>query len=310
MKHNKAIVLGANGFLGLNLCYWLLKNNFSVQAIGRQEKFKGEGIFELNNLNYQQIDISKEDELAQLNLSEYSLIFMFAGKTGTKAGFDQYQDYVQSNEIALLNILSLYQRQTCEGRLVFPSSRLVYKGAKGIRLKEDAEKEAKTVYAANKIACEKYVFAFSNVFSIPYTVFRICVPYGQLIPGDYSYGTMGFMLSQAKNNRSISLYGKGEPSRTFSHIKDICTLIGEVSQLKSSEGKTYNIGGKDNYDLKTLATKVASKTGAVVKFIDWPSFDLAIESGDTMFDDSAIQKVYPYDYKGDIDSYIENLELA
>lgn len=307
MKQGRAIVFGANGFLGLNLCYWLLKNNFSVQAVGRQEKFKGEGVFDLKHLDYRKIDLSQEDDLSQLNLNEFALIFIFAGKTGTRAGFDQYQDYVQSNEIALLNILSLYQKQACEGRLVFPSSRLVYKGVKGVRLKEDAEREAKTIYAANKITCENYLFAFGNAFDIPYTIFRICVPYGQLIPGDYSYGTFGFMLNQAKTAKAISLYGKGEPARTFSHVRDICTLIGEVSQLPISKGKTYNIGGSDNYDLKTLAEKVAKKIGAKVILKDWPAIDLAIESGDTMFDDSRIQEDYPYEYQGDLDTFIQNL---
>lgn len=306
---NKAIVFGANGFLGLNLCYWLLQNNFEVHATGRQEEFKGEGVFDLTNLVYSQLDVVNKEEMAQLDLTSYSLIFIFAGKTGTSAGFDQYLDYVESNEIGLLNILNTYVKHQCKGRLVFPSSRLVYKGVKGALLKEDAEKEAKTVYAANKLACEHHLFAFGNAFKIPYTIFRICVPYGQLIPGDYSYGTFGFMLGQAKKNQHISLYGKGEPARTFSHVADICALIGNVSQLPMSKNRTFNIGSKDNYDLKTLAEKIAKRTNTTVQFKEWPAMDLAIESGDTMFDDTAIQEVFPYTYIGDIDLYIENLAL-
>ena len=84
-------------------------------------------------------------------------------------------------------------------------------------------------------------------------------------------------------------------------------MIGEVSQLSVSKGKTYNIGGSDNYDLKTLAEKVAKKIGAKVIFKDWPAIDLAIESGDTMFDDSRIQEDYPYEYQGDLDTFIQNL---
>ena len=309
MKEHKAIVFGANGFLGLNLCYWLLQNKFDVHAIGRQESFKGEGLFDVKNLEYSQMDLANKEAIGMLQLNSYSLIFVFAGKTGTTAGFEHYSEYVESNEIGLLSILDLYLKQKAKGRVVFPSSRLVYKGAQGEMLKEDAEKEAKTVYAANKIACENYLYAYGNAFNIPYTIFRICVPYGQLIPGDYSYGTMGFMLNQAKKFQSISLYGKGEPSRTFSHVIDICTLIGELSQLPDSKNRTFNIGSKDNYDLKTLAEKVAKRTNTTLQFKDWPEMDLAIESGDTMFDDSAIQEVFPYIYQGSIDLFIENLTI-
>ena len=309
MKQNNALVLGANGFLGLNLCYWLLKHKFSVHAVGREDGFSGEGVFDVSNLEYSQIDLSKKNEVRTLQLSHYSHIFIFAGLTGTSAGFDLYSDYVNANEIVLLNVLDLYRKQGCEGRLVFPSTRLVYKGVQGVMLKENAEKEAKTLYAANKIACENYLFAYGNAFDIPYTIFRICVPYGQLIPGNYSYGTFGFMLGQAKRFNTISLYGNGEPARTFSHVKDICTIIGEVSQLPASLGKTLNIGSNDNYDLRTLAEKVAKKTQSKVQFKEWPALDYAIESGDTMFDDTALQEIYPYSYKGDIDSYINNLPI-
>lgn len=306
MKNN-AIVLGANGFIGLNLCYWLLQHDYEVHAISREETFAGEGIYNVDNLSYSQVDIAQLEELKRVDFKSASLIYLFAGQTGTSAGFSKYMDYVNSNEIGLLNILNTYIAQEATGRIVFPSTRLVYKGIEGEFLKEDSEKETKTVYAVNKLACENYLFAYSNAYRIPYTVFRICVPYGQLIPGDYSYGTLGFMLNQAKNQGEISLYGQGEASRTYTHMKDICEIVGTVSPMEKSSGQIINIGSKDNYSLFKLAKKIAEHFKVAVKFKDWPALDLAIESGDTMFDDATLQNIFSYQYQGDLDTFIKEL---
>lgn len=309
MKHSKVVVFGANGFLGLNLCYWLVENNYEVDAVGRQEEFKGKELFKEGEVNYYQADISVKANLASLDLSQYKSIFIFAGQTGTIDGFQNYESYVASNEIGLLNILDIYVSQEASGRLVFPSSRLVYKGIKGTRLTEDSAKETKTVYAVNKLACENYLYAYSLIHKISFTIFRICVPYGQLIPGDYSYGTLGFMLNQVKTKKSINLYGKGEPARTFTHVRDLCQLIGNLSFLPQAKGKTLNIGSEDNYDLLTLASRIADKFHAEVSFSPWPQNALAIESGDTMFCDDALQEIYPYKYQENVNAFIEKLSL-
>lgn len=308
MSVNKtALVLGANGFLGQNLCYWLVQNNFNVVAVGRSESFAAASFFNKNQLTYIKTDLLNKEQVKNLPLESSNAIYMMAGQTGTKIGFSEYSTFVESNEIALLNVLNEYKEKEAKGRLVFPSSRLVYKGQKGILLKENSEKEAKTVYAANKIACELYLSCWANAYNVPYTVFRICVPYGQLLPGEYSYGTLGFMLNQAKQHGAITLYGKGEPSRTFSHVEDICEILGKVPFIPKSLNKTINIGSQDNFQLLKLAELIAAKFHVKVKFKKWPSLDLNIESGDTMFDDTLLQSISPYTYKRNIADFIKEL---
>lgn len=308
MRNKKAIVFGANGFLGLNLCYWLLENYFHVHAVALENEIKTKEHFDSPHFEYSSLNLLDKPAILNLDLSQYDLIYIFAGKTGTKAGFAEYESYIESNEIVLLNLLDAYVQQEAKGRIVFPSTRLVYKGQKGRLLDEADEKEGKTIYAINKLACEQILAAYKNAFNISYTVFRICVPYGQLIPGNYSYGTLGFMLKQAREKGEITLYGDGEPSRTFSHVKDICTVVGEVSMLSSSEAQVINIGSRDNYSLRTLAEKIGDSLGVKVSTVEWPLLDAAIESGDTMFSDNKLQGIFPYDYYGSIDKYLNELE--
>jgi UDP-glucose 4-epimerase len=229
---------------------------------------------------------------------------MFVALTGTKDGFSDYDKYIETNQITLLNVLSAYVKQKSKARLVFPSSRLVYKGIKDKFLKEDSVKETNTVYAVNKLACEAYLKCWGNAFDVSYTIYRICVPFGQLLPGNYSYGTLGFMTRQAKQNALISLYGDGKQKRTFTHVADICEILGRFSFLKESQNLTINIGSNDNIDMNTLANMLATKFKAQVTHKPWPEMDFKIESGDTMFDDSLLQSLQHFEYKGTLANFL------
>jgi len=167
---------------------------------------------------------------------------------------------------------------------------------KGGKLREGDEKEFKTVYALNKFACEQYLEMYRRCFGIRYTVFRICVPYGNLL-GDYSYGTMGFLLGRAMKGENIPLYGDGSQRRTFTHVYDICQILKEGAFLEGTLNDVFNIGGADDLSMLELARMAAGKYGVDVTFSEWPGLDLAIESGDTVFDASKLERLMDYQYK-------------
>lgn len=242
-----------------------------------------------------QIDLTNKESLRSIDLN-VDYLFVFAGLTGTHVSFEKYEQYTMVNEVGLLNLLDLISQSPYRPHIVFPSSRLVYKGVDK-PLKEDDEKEAKTIYAANKIACEHLLHAYANRYGIPYTICRICVPYGNMLSGDYSFGTVGAFLRRAKARENISLYGGGTIKRTFTHIEDVCYQIVNAAFNQRDKEQTYNIGG-ETLSLHDAAQIIADKYGVQVLSVDWPEKDLLIESGDTYFDDAKIRAaILPIEYK-------------
>lgn len=296
-----AIVLGANGYLGRHICWVLKKENYQVIGCGTTNSPNHSYVD-----SYTQLDITNIEDLRALDLN-VDFIFNFAGKAGTLAGFENPSTFIQTNEVGLLNLLTLMKDSRSNAKLVFPSTRLVYKGQQGIRLKEASQKEALTIYASNKLSCEDYLAMYHNVFGIKYTTFRVCVPYGNVIGSTYSYGTIGFFLDQAKNGKNITLYGDGGQKRTFTHVQDIAEVIVKISQISKSNGKTINIGSPDNLSLCQAATLVAEKYGVGISYSDWPEKALKVESGDTVFDDKVLQKIYPYQYRFLLASWLDQL---
>ena len=274
-------VIGANGYIGKHIVSYL-QRYYDVNVDSYDI------VAECDLPNYHKVDLTDKESIKGLNL-DLDYIFMFAGLTGTYNGFNEYEKFISINELGLLNLLDAIKNSEYRPKVIFPSTRLVYKGVDK-SLKEDDLKECKTIYAANKLACEGYLQAYHDSFDIPYTIFRICLPYGNLLSTDYSFGTVGFFIKQAKAGKDITLYGGGNIKRTFTHMEDLCYQIIEGSFHHESNGQTYNVGG-ETLSLHDAAEIIAAKYGAKVTEIPWPERDLRIESSHTYFDDTKIRSL-------------------
>lgn len=277
---NRCAVIGACGYIGKHVVKYL-EDRYGIVADCYD-------VVPSEQEHYTQVNLTDKESVCKINL-DVDYIFLFAGLTGTYAGFDRYEDYVCVNEIGLLNLLDAIRYSQYRPKIIFPSTRLVYKG-KDKALAEDDENECKTIYAANKIACEGLLHAYRCSFDIPYTVFRICIPYGNLLSNDYSFGTVGFFIRQASTGKDITLYGGGTIKRTFTHMEDLCYQLIEGAFANGSDGQVYNIGG-ETLSLHDAAEIIAHKYGVWVKAVDWPERDLRIESDHTYFDDTKIRSL-------------------
>ena len=277
---SKCAIIGSKGYIGKHLEYYLKQKKNDVVCYD---------VVESEDVNYHRCDLTDFESVRRIIDLKVDYIFMFAGLTGTYVGFDKANIFVNVNEMGLINLLNCIRESKYRPKIIFPSTRLIYKGADKA-LKEDDEKETKTIYAVNKIACENLLYAYRQNFDIPYTIFRICVPFGNMFSDDYSFGTIGFFIRQASNDRRITLYGVGSIKRTFTSMHDLCKQIVEVGMERVSDGEIYNIGGH-TYSLRNAAEIIASYYKAEISFISWPERDLKMESGSTYFDSSKIERV-------------------
>lgn len=279
-KNCKCAVIGACGYIGKHIVKYL-EDKYGIIA-------EAYDVCEMHAPHYHMIDLSDINSVELIDLN-VDYIFDFAGLTGTYAGFDKYETYMSVNELGLVNLLDGIRKSPYNPKLIFPSTRLVYKGQDKC-LAEDDEKETKTIYAVNKLACENLLYAYRQSFDIRYTVFRICVPYGNLLSDDYSFGTIGFFIRKAQAGKNIPLYGGGNIKRTFTHMDDLCYQIIEGAFAEESDGQTYNVGGQ-TLTLREAAQIIAGKYHVAVDAVAWPEHDLRIESSHTYFDDGKISKL-------------------
>jgi UDP-glucose 4-epimerase len=284
----RSILIGCNGYLGRHMSFFLK----SLKIYNLNLDIHNDALSGISN--YTKFDITQKAEFEKLD-PKIDFIFLFAGLTGTERGFSDYEDFIKVNELGLLNLVTWMHMNDCKARIIYPSTRLVYKGTNKKRLAENDEKEAKTIYALNKLAAENILLLYNNLYGINYTIFRICVPYGNLFDQKRSYGTLGLFINMAIDKKEIVIYGDGKLGRTFTHVEDICKLILQSIDREDTNNEIFNIGGEE-LNLLEVATIVADKYNVKVKFNSWPEMSLKLETGDTIFDDSKLKNKINYIY--------------
>ena len=280
-------IFGGNGYLGSQLAAYFAAKGATCD------------VFDVPTF-----DVTRADCWEKFSPTDYSAILFFAGMTGTEKSFTAAERFLDVNEQGLLNLLIRLAPLGAQApKIIFPSTRLVYKGSDE-PLAEDAPKEAKTVYAANKLACEYLLQAYHVRYEIPYAVVRICVPYGSLVSSDYSYGTIGFFLKQATAGGPITLYGDGSQRRTFTHVRDVCVAVTHL--MRADANGIFNVGG-GNYSLFEVARLIAQKKGIDVAFVPWPDVAQRLESGSTCFDSTKLDALVGMGPYHDIHDMISEL---
>ena len=299
----KAIVIGSNGYLGQNIIISLLEKGVQLVC---HDLHDASALKEHAHLfSYHSLDITDPEAVAAVDWNA-DAVFFLAGLTGTRVSIEKAPSFVKTNELGLAQVLEALVKQDVRPRILFPSSRLVYNGSPG-PIPEDHEKEFKTVYALNKFSCEQLLRIFAVHYGIPYTVFRICVPYGNLGNVPFSYGTIGFLMKQALTG-TITLYGDGSQRRTFTHVGDIANVMFRCLSAKKTENAVYNIGGED-YSLKQVAEMIATVRQATIRFQEWPALDLLLESGDTVFDSRKLDLLLSYRYQYSFLDWLNSLDM-
>ena len=266
LSDKRILVLGANGYIGKNLKKYFENSKVNAHFFSRESK-------EWSASNYLHIkDL----------LYNHDVIINLIGEANPIKSFIDPLSSLSNNNAVLLNILKFCGELGKPVKIIFPSSRLVYSGS-SLEISEDAPLYPKSIYAANKIACEQYLQAFSAVYSnISFNIVRLGCPYANLIDDHYSYGVIGFFLKSITKKHRITLYGDGIQRRTFTHISDLCKLIMQLSLSDNQTNLILNVPGC-NHSLTDVAHLFVEHLGGIIEYIDWPELDLLIETGSTAF---------------------------
>lgn len=215
MKNKTILVTGAKGFIGSHLGKALADQGYD--AIPFDKKMGPEfDIFHPNLGKY----IQKVDVVVHL-----------AALTSVNDSFKNEAEVYRTNVLGTARIVELCDKY--KKKLVFPSSAAVY----------HAELSP---YAQSKLVGEKIISGMNKAF--PTVILRLFNVFGPEMNTDTGSVMYNFLTSN-----KIVVYGDGEQTRDFVHVRDVVAIILDAIEKNRYNGNVIDVGTGQAYTTNYIA---------------------------------------------------------
>lgn len=148
---------------------------------------------------------------------------------------------------------------------VFTSSIAVY-GTGQLPMSEDMIPQPEDSYGISKFAVEQELKASHHLFGLDYVILRPHNVYGKRQNlGDPYRNVIGIFMNQIMQGLPLTVFGDGEQTRAFTHVKDISPVIAAAADNPRAYGEAFNVGADRPYTVNELVAGVGEAMGATPK---------------------------------------------
>ncbi len=256
----RCVVTGAAGFIGSHLSEALLAEGHEVVGV---DCFTDYYDPEFKRENLRQALARERFELAELDLREADLaplvegadvVFHLAAMPGLLRSWTDFDGYLSCNVQATQRLIEAL-REAGSGHLIHVSTSSVY----GRDSSGDEQRETNPIspYGVTKLAAEKLVLAYAEIYDLPVTVLRYFSIYGPRQRPDMGYN---IFIERILDGRPITVFGDGSQSRGNTYIDD-CVAATIAAMRHGPTGQVYNIGGGEVVSVIDVLRQIEAITG-------------------------------------------------
>ena len=261
----KAIVTGADGFIGSHLVETLMAAGYQVRALVLYNSFNSWGWLDsLPQGKLKEIEVFPGDVRdpngVRKAVSGMDVVFHLAALIGIPYSYHSPDMYVDTNIRGTLNILQAC-RDLGVGRVAVTSTSEVYGTAQYVPIDEKHPLQGQSPYSATKIGADKIAESFYLSFGVPVVTVRPFNTYG---PRQSARAVIPTIISQIlAGNRRIKL-GSLHPTRDLNFVGDTCRGFLALADCDASIGKAVNIGSGKEISVGDLAGMIIRLMGVDV----------------------------------------------
>lgn len=260
-----ALVSGGAGFLGSWMCDTLLGAGARVICLDNLSSGLETNITHL--FHNPDFGFIKHDITIPFEPKEKIDIVIHMASRASPFEFEEFPlEILKSNTIGTLNDLEIARKYGAV--FLYTSTSEVYGNPTIVPTPESYYGYVNPIgvrgcYDESKRCGEAYVVAYKKQFGLDIRIARIFNTYGPRMRSDGIYGrALPRFISQALSGEPITVFGKGEQTRSFCYVTD--QLRGLLSLILSPKaaGEVINIGDNKEITVLDLAKKVIKLTGS------------------------------------------------
>lgn len=262
----RILITGGAGFLGSHLCERLLKEGNEVIAMDNYFTGHKENIYHL--MDYKSFELVRHD-VTMPYFAEVDEIYNLA----CPASPIHYQynpiKTIKTSVMGAINMLGLAKRV---GAKVFQASTSEVYGDPIVHpQKEDYWGNVNPIgpracYDEGKRSAETLFTSYHEQNGLDIRIVRIFNTYGPRMDMNDGRVVSNFIV-QALKGEDITVYGKGDQTRSFCYVDDLIEGFVRLMNYPESYHLPVNIGNPNEFTILELADKVISLTGSKSKLI-------------------------------------------
>ena len=265
MRNRKIALIGGAGFIGHNLALALAKRGADVHVIdslqvnnllqfsSKMPDLEQRDLYlriiheRLDLLHAANIPLYVQDardyhalgRLLNHQIKPEVIIQLAAVAHAGKSNKDPYSTFDHSLR-TLENALDCARDQDYVKQFIFFSSSMVYGNFRTEEVDEEHPLDPIGIYGALKLAGERLVIAYNQVFELPYTIIRPSALYG---PRCVSRRVGQVFIESALNGAKLKVDGDGNEKLDFTYIDDlidgVCLTITDPAAVNQTFNLTY-----------------------------------------------------------------------
>ena len=274
---NTILVTGGSGFIGSNLCRYLLNNKNRVICIDNNYTGSIANIADL--LDNEDFKFINHDVTEPIDIAEkIDYIYNLACPASPK--YYQREHAIQTTKTCVYGALNMLEFAKKNDAIILQTSTSEIYGEPEIHPQTESYRGnvnpigIRSCYDEGKRCAESLFFDYWRYEGVKIKVVRIFNTYGPYMAFDDGRVVSNFIY-QALQNENITIYGKGDQTRSFCYVDDLVEAL--VLMMNSEQEFTgpVNLGNPQEFTIKELAEKIIAKTksGSEIIYKDLPSDD-------------------------------------
>lgn len=255
------LITGGAGFIGSHLAEALLQRGEKVAILDDLSTGRLENLAHLrvnNDLRF--VEGSALDaEIIDPLVRDADRVIHLAAAVGVRLIVERPVHTIETNVKATEVVLASAATHGTE--VVLASTSEVYGKSREVPFTEDADislgptNRSRWAYACSKALDEWLAFAYAAEKGVNVTVIRFFNTVGPRQTGQYGMVLPTF-ASQALRGETITVFGNGEQSRCFCHVKDSVEGLLRLSDSDETTGRVFNVGNNEEVTMMELARRV------------------------------------------------------
>ena len=260
LENKKILVTGGAGFIGSNLCEYLLQHNNKVTCLDNLITGKLENInpfIKDSNFKFIEGDITNLNDCN--NACENVDVILHQAALGSVPR--SIDNPIKTNEINIngfLNILWAAKNNNIN-RVVYAASSSTYGDSKDLPKVEDKIGLPLSPYAVTKYVNELYAGVFSNLYGLELIGLRYFNVFGRKQDPDGAYAAaIPKFIKAFINHESPTIHGDGSQSRDFTYIDNViqANILAATTTNPDAINQVYNVACGDQSFLRELVEEL------------------------------------------------------